>query len=276
MDLIVFDLDGTLLNASSEISPYTQETLSRLADKGILYTVATGRTLHASREILQSHAFQLPQAYKNGVVIWNPVHEHYSHQNYLTLSEIEHILAAIISQGITPFMFTVEPGNVHAIYHPPLLNEVEHRLAADFRSRSGVSVLPAAEMPGEAEITNISALGVPHAIEVVEALIGDEPALVAYAGTAMEGAELKWIDIHHIDASKGNAVEVLKKELGASRVLCFGDSDNDLSMFAVADEAYAPSNAKEEVKAAATTVLGHHDEDSVARFLRKRFDLGEN
>lgn len=275
MDLIVFDLDGTLLNASSEISPYTQETLSRLADKGILYTVATGRTLHASREILESHAFQHPQAYKNGVVIWNPEHKHYSHQNYLTLSEIEHVLAAIISQGVTPFMFTVEPGNVHAIYHPPLLTEVEHRLAADFRSRSGVSVLPAAEMPGDAEITNISALGVPHAIEVIEALIADEPALVAYAGTAMEGAELKWIDIHHIDASKGNAVEVLKKELGATRVLCFGDSDNDLSMFAIADEAYAPSNAKEEVKAAATTVLGHHDEDSVARFLRKRFDLGD-
>ena len=275
MDLIVFDLDGTLLNASSEISPYTQETLSRLADQGILYTVATGRTLHASREILQSHAFRLPQAYKNGVVIWNPEHEHYSHQNYLTLTEIEHILAAIISQGITPFMFTVEPGNVHAIYHPPLLTEVEHRLAADFRSRSGVSVLPAAQMPGEAEITNISALGVPNAIEVIEALIADEAALVAYAGTAMEGAALKWIDIHHIDASKGNAVDVLKKELGASRVLCFGDSDNDLSMFAVADEAYAPSNAKEDVKAAATAVLGHHDEDSVARFLRKRFDLGD-
>ena len=248
MDLIVFDLDGTLLDASSEISPYTQETLARLADKGILYTVATGRTLHASLEVLQSHPFKLPQAFKNGVVIWNPEHEHYSHHNYLSLSEIQHVLTAIISQGITPFMFTVEPGNVHAIYHPPLLTEVEHRLAADFRSRTGVGVYPAADMPGDAEITNISALGVPHAVEVIEALIVNEPALVAYAGTALEGAKLKWIDIHHIEASKGNAVDVLKAELGATRVLCFGDSDNDLSMFAVADEAYAPSNAKDEVK----------------------------
>jgi Cof subfamily protein (haloacid dehalogenase superfamily) len=273
MDLIVFDLDGTLLNASSEISAYTQQTLSRLAEKGILYTVATGRTLHASQAILQSHPFKLPQAFKNGVVIWNPEHQHYSHHKYLTLSEIQHVLEAIISQGITPFMFTVQPGNVHAIYHPPLLTEVEHRLAADFRTRDGVGVYPAAEMPGDAEITNISALGVPHAVEVVEALIADEPGLVAYAGTALEGMDLKWIDIHHIQASKGNAVEVLKAELGATRVLCFGDSDNDLSMFAVADESYAPSNAKEEVKAAATAVLGHHDEDSVAKFLTQRFDL---
>ena len=276
MDLIVFDLDGTLLNASAQISPYTRRTLSLLADRGILFTVATGRTLHASRDVLENHPFKLPQAYKNGVVIWNPQQHKYSHHNYLTMSEIEHVLTAVISQHLTPFMFTVEPGNVHAVYHPPLLTEVEHQLAADFRARDGIGVYPAAEMPGDAEITNISALGVPHAVEAIEALIADEPHLVAYAGTALEGAQLKWIDIHHIDASKGNAVNVLKRELGASRILCFGDSDNDLSMFAIADEAYAPSNAKDEVKLAATAVIGHHDEDSVAHFLRQRFDLPED
>ncbi len=276
MDLIVFDLDGTLLNASSQISPYTRKTLSLLAEQGILFTVATGRTLHSSRDVLANHPFKLPQAYKNGVVIWNPEQAQYSHHNYLTLSEIEHVLAAIISQGLTPFMFTVAPGNVHGVYHPPLQTEVEHQLAADFRSRDGVGVYPAAEMPGDAEITNISALGLPQAVDTIDAMIADEPGLIAFAGTALEGAQLKWIDIHHIDASKGNAVNVLKQELGVSRVLCFGDSDNDLSMFAVADEAYAPSNAKDVVKKAATAVIGHHDEDSVARFLRQRFELADD
>ncbi|XOV85538.1 MAG: HAD-IIB family hydrolase [bacterium] len=276
MDLIVFDLDGTLLNAAAEISPYTRKTLSLLADEGILFTVATGRTLHSSRDVLANHPFRLPQAYKNGVVIWHPQRAQYSHHNFLTLSEIEHVLAAIISQGLTPFMFTVEPDNVHSIYHPPLQSEVEHQLAADFRSRDRVGVYPAGDMPGDAEITNISALGNPQAVDAIELMIADEPGLVAFAGTAIEGAQYKWIDIHHIDASKGNAVNVLKAELGISRVVCFGDSDNDLSMFAVADEAYAPSNAKEIVKKAATAVIGHHDEDAVARFLRQRFGLAED
>ena len=53
----------------------------------------------------------------------------------------------------------------------------------------------------------------------------------------------------------------------------FGDGDNDLSMFAVADEAYATANADDEVKALATRVIGHHDEDGVAQFLRDRFNL---
>ncbi|MEJ2604557.1 MAG: HAD hydrolase family protein, partial [Gammaproteobacteria bacterium] len=51
-------------------------------------------------------------------------------------------------------------------------------------------------------------------------------------------------------------------------------SDNDLSMFEAADECYAPANANELIKSAATAVIGHHDEEGIARFLRERFALG--
>ena len=71
----------------------------------------------------------------------------------------------------------------------------------------------------------------------------------------------------------GAAVASLRNQLGAERVVCFGDSDNDLSMFELADESYAPDNAADHVKSAATCVIGHHDEDGIARFLRERFDL---
>jgi len=41
----------------------------------------------------------------------------------------------------------------------------------------------------------------------------------------------------------------------------------------VADECYAPSNAKETIKQAATAVIGHHDEDGIAHKLRERYSL---
>jgi hypothetical protein len=44
-------------------------------------------------------------------------------------------------------------------------------------------------------------------------------------------------------------------------------------MFAQADESYAPENARDEIKSAATAVIGHHDADGIARFLRQRFQL---
>jgi Cof subfamily protein (haloacid dehalogenase superfamily) len=275
VELIVFDLDGTLLNKQSEISSYSHDTLSALTERGIAYTVATGRTLHGAVDVLQGHNFLLPQIFKNGVMIWNPEQQDYSLRNFLTLDEISHVLEAILTQGVTPFLFTLEPGNRHAIYHPPLQTAVEKKLAADFSRRMEVEVLPVAELPADADITNISAMGLPEAVIAIEMLIESEPQLVAYAGAALEDKSLKWIDIHHSNASKGGAVDLLRVQLGASKVLCFGDSDNDLSMFATADECYAPENAKEEVKAAATEVIGHHDEDGIARFLRRRFDIPE-
>jgi len=273
MELIVFDLDGTLLDSTSKISPYTRETLVALAEQGIAYTVATGRTLNGALEVLEGHAFHLPQVFKNGVMIWDPRDEQYSHQNFLTLDEIAHVLEAILAQNITPFIFTLEPDNRHGIYHPPLQTPIEERLAASMDERYDVNIKPASELPADAEITNISALGIPSAVEAVELLIDNEEHLVAYAGNALEGQHAKWIDIHHSDASKGGAVEVLRTQLGASKVICFGDSENDLSMFAAADESYAPESAKEHVKAAATEIIGHHDEDGIARYLRRRFRI---
>jgi hydroxymethylpyrimidine pyrophosphatase-like HAD family hydrolase len=273
MDLIVFDLDGTLLNRHSALSAGTRDTLRQLARRGIAYTVATGRTLHAARSLLEGSEFRLPHIYKNGVMIWRPDTGRYSHSNLLALHETQSILQGFITEGVRPFIFTVEPQDRHGVYHPPLQTPAEHRLAAHFGGIDGLHVRPVAELPATADITNISALGPRLAIERVERLVQAEPHLVAYSGGAIEGEQLQWIDIHHSDASKGGAIAAIREDLGVSRVICFGDSDNDLSMFALADESYAPSNAKEAVKAAATAVIGHHDQDGIAEFLRERFGL---
>ena len=42
MDLVVFDLDGTLLNKQQRLSKVTLETLAKMQQAGIAYTVATG------------------------------------------------------------------------------------------------------------------------------------------------------------------------------------------------------------------------------------------
>lgn len=273
MDLIVFDLDGTLLDANSQVSVHTRETLRQLRRRGIAYTVATGRTLHAARDLLHGHGFSLPHIYKNGVVIWRPDNDHYSHSNLLTLAELHHVMAAFVGVAVTPFIFTLESGNRQGVYHPPMQNDAERHLAALFAQERGLQVRPIADMPAAVNITNVSALGARDSIDAVAQLVQAQENLVAYAGVALEGEGWHWVDIHHSAASKGNAVAQLKQDLGVSRVICFGDSDNDLSMFAIADESYAPSNAKAEVRAAATAVIGHHDQDGISQFLRERFNL---
>ncbi|RZV38657.1 MAG: HAD family phosphatase, partial [Chromatiales bacterium] len=107
MELVVFDLDGTLLNRDSVISEYTRETLRLLDERDIAYTVATGRTLHGARAILEGHSFQLPQAYKNGVMIWHPDSKRISSGATLTPDELDNVVRACLGQGVTPFVFTL-------------------------------------------------------------------------------------------------------------------------------------------------------------------------
>ena len=58
--------------------------------------------------------------------------------------------------------------------------------------------------------------------------------------------------------------------MGFEKLVVFGDSLNDVSMFRIADEAYAVANAMEELKQIATGVIGSNEEDAVANMLKKR------
>lgn len=274
MELVVFDLDGTLLNRSSEISGFTSETLKMLSERGIAYTVATGRTLHGARAVIEGHGFELPQAYKNGVMIWHPEQQNLSSSALLTRSELEHVVESSLREGVTPFVFTLGDHDELRVYHPPLQTDIERDLVRYFGVAEKIVAHPLEHLLADAQITHISSVGDSKKIEAVFRDVNDEPNLVAYSGVALEGEQWRWLDIHHSDASKGGAIKVLKEMLGLERVICFGDSDNDLSMFEAADESYAPSNAKESIKSAATEVIGHHDEEGIARFLRERFELG--
>jgi hypothetical protein len=273
MELVVFDLDGTLLNRESAISDFTSETLQLLSERDIAYTVATGRTLHGARAVLDGHQFRLPQAYKNGVMIWHPETEHFLSGAMLTPGELDNVVRACLAQRLTPFVFTLDEDARSAVYHSPTLTDIERELIRSIGVEASVAVRALDELPADATITHVNAIGNGDAINSVLHSVNDEPHLVAYSGIALEGAHWRWLDVHHSDASKGGAIETMKRLLGVESVICFGDSENDLSMFEVADESYAPANATEEIKSAATAVIGHHDDEGIARFLRERFSL---
>ena len=276
MDLIFFDLDGTLLNKSSQISSFTKETLALLGEKDIAFTVATGRTMHSAQFVLEGQSFLLPHIYNNGVAIWDPSGNALTLENLLAPSEVNLIIEHAVKNNITPFINTVNmdsPNHEHVIYHSTPKYQVERDLIEKYFSRAKAKLDTIESLPATAHITNISMIGDAALVYDMYQQLNMHDELIAYSGPAIEGDEYRWMDVHHKLASKGSAVELLRNQLGASNVICFGDSDNDLSMFELADEAYAPSNAKPYIKDAATSVIGHHDEDGIARFLRERFSL---
>jgi Cof subfamily protein (haloacid dehalogenase superfamily) len=272
MHLIFFDLDGTLLNDASEISSFTKETLILLSENNIAYTVATGRSMLSAKNILEGHDFALPQIYNNGVTIWDPKNLQLTLENLLSSAEISTVIDAAVSVGITPFVHAIDY-NHHYVFHPATRHDVEKDLIDKYFSQSDAKLLSLDALSINSQVTNISMIGSADAVGEMWRKVAMHENLTAYSGVALEGSQFRWMDVHHCLANKGAAVTSLKAQLGASNIICFGDSDNDLSMFALADESYAPENAKDEIKKSASAVIGHNSADGIAHFLRERFSL---
>jgi len=273
MELLVFDLDGTLLGTDSRISKFTGDTLSMLRERGIRYTAATGRTLHAADSVLNGHYFNEPIILKNGVLTYDPINRCYIETHLLEFSDINPFNTMLIEHGITPFVFTIDVNHNHAIYHRNRLSNSERKVLQLFGMETHVPTKPLEEIPVDIKISNVSAIGPANVINKICNSINSSTDLVAYSGKAIEDSNINWMDIHHAAGSKSRAVKVVKEQLGIDKIICFGDSDNDLSLFLESDEAYAPENAKQAIKDIATAVISHHQEDGVARFLRSRFEL---
>ncbi|MFT2109639.1 HAD family hydrolase [Marinomonas sp. 2405UD68-3] len=274
MELVVFDLDGTLLNREQSLSPFTCEILHKLQAAGIAYTIATGRTRLAAAPCIQNHHFPQVQIFKNGIEEWDPKTQSYRHRCLLSRPEIEDTLSLFENEEVTPFIFCLEEDGSQSVYHPPLKNHLCNTIFGELGCHEDLVLNPLYKLHKDTLITNISAMGSPEAAtRIVESTHDSSPHLIAYSGGGIYQKDAYWIDIHHRRACKGTAIELLKKELGLSKIICFGDGDNDLSMFEAADESYAMENANEKVKTAATKVIGHHDDDGVAHFLIKRFSL---
>ncbi|ETX11918.1 haloacid dehalogenase [Marinomonas ushuaiensis DSM 15871] len=273
MELVAFDLDGTLLNKHQRLSEYTIETLERLKSAGVFYTVATGRTHFAAMPCIQGHDFPNWQIFKNGVEWWNPESSQYRHRSLLSQSHIVDLLSSFEENEVTPFIFCLEDDGSHRVFHAPLNGHMSDHIANELGNHKHMSLHPLAELSHNARITNISAMGNPGLINNIIQESHKHEHLTAYSGGGIYNPDAYWLDIHHSNVCKGSALKELKDEIGAERMLVFGDGDNDLSMFSTADEAFATENASLHVKEAATNVIGHHDEDGVARYLRKRYDL---
>ena len=69
--LYVTDLDGTLLNDSSILSPVTERTLNELIADGALFTIATARTPATAVDLMRNVNTNIPFIVMAGCALWD-------------------------------------------------------------------------------------------------------------------------------------------------------------------------------------------------------------
>ena len=267
------DLDGTLLGEDSQLSAVTVATLNRIIEElGGLFTVATARTPATVVPLMQEVHARLPFIVIGGSAIWNPVTGSYEHTRGIDDMTVNAVADVFDRRGAHPFIYRRHGKNLLHTHHYGPLSPQEERFIAerqhlplkqfflndcDFRHNDDEALL-IFSMNKYAVLKSIAddlRTSVPTCSVMVYHDIFDES----------EG----YLEIFSPGTSKAAAIRELARQLGAGRVVVFGDNRNDIAMMQAADFSVAVDNAFTEVKAVASEVIGPNTADSVARWIEK-------
>ena len=266
--LYISDLDGTLLGKDATLSEETVNGLNRLISKGINFTVATARTAATVVLMLRDTEISLPVILMNGVCIYDIKKEKYIVAEKISDNGKRTLLDAVRNHIGTGFIYTID-NNTLSTYFENADSPVAKAFIEEREKLYGK------------KFTKVSSFEECFDKNIVYYSIDDKQEKLTAAYDELKKCDDLHVefyrDIYNTDhwylevcsasASKKNAVKTLRKLLSAEKIISFGDNLNDIPMFEASDEAYAVANAKDEVKKAATGVIGANTDNGVVTFI---------
>lgn len=273
--LYVSDLDGTLLGAESKLTPHSARLLNESIANGTLFTIATARTPATVSRLLAEVDCRMPLIVMTGAAIWDVRENRYIHASFHRKDTALKLLDTYKQYNLSTFIYTLGEDNIIHIYHIGEMSElewkfVEERADTPFKCfhipENETSKIPEKCM---SRVLLFYSMRPTAEVSPVHELIKDSEDLRAVFYHDIFGEEIALMEVFGPEASKANAVRILAKEVGADRIVAYGDNVNDLPILEIADDAVAVENAVEEVKAVARRIIGPNTSDSVAKDIRQ-------
>ncbi len=267
--LYVSDLDGTLLNEDSVLSGDTIAMLNRIIEElGGLFTVATARTPATVVPLMQQVHANLPFIVIGGSAMWNPVTCDYEHTRCIDDETVNAVSDVFDRHGLHPFIYR-RHGSLLYTHHCGSLSVQEERFVAA-RQHLPLKRFFLDDQHYRHNADEALLIFAMNKYAVLKALATDLQAVstctVMLYHDIFDESE-GYLEIFTAGTSKAGAIRDLARQVGADRVVVFGDNRNDIAMLQAADHSVAVENAFSEVKAAASEVIGPNTADSVPRWI---------
>lgn len=261
--LYVSDLDGTLLGSDITTSEYTNTTINRLVENGMLFSYATARSHVTASKVTKGLDAKFPLIVYNGTFIIDNATGDILISNYFN-DNGKALLDDLISHGIFPIVYAYIDGAEKFSYVENRSSRGVKDFVATRQDDPRRNPVKTPEDLYRGKIFYITC------IDETEILTPFSQRYRSIYHTVFQRdiySGEQWLEFMPPDVNKSNAIRRLMAMLGCDRLVVFGDGKNDIDMFMLADESYAVENAVEELKVIATGVIGRNDEDAVAKWL---------
>lgn len=268
----ISDLDCTLLTNNATLSNYSKSVLRELLQDGLLFTVASARSVVSMQTMLTGLKLTLPVVEFNGAFLSDLETGRHQIINCIEPSVVEDIYQLIHHFGCVPFISTFN-GKEDCTYYRDIINDGMHwylkdRLANKDKRWRSVDDLTHSFCDQVVCLTIVGSAAVLSDLEIaVREKYGKIVETHYFENQYSPG--WYWLTIHDWRATKDQAIRILLKryDLSGSELVVFGDHNNDIKMFQVAHRAIAVANATAELKSHATHVIGSNEEDSVVKYI---------
>ena len=263
LQLLVCDLDGTLLEPNGSISARTRSAVEAVREAGVRVAVATGRVPSGIASIVRDLGLDGPQITMHGALVTAPVGGETVFSATLGPEEVDELLS--LAAGVDlPALLCYPDGfrtkdlrqEVVDLFVP--FNEPLPEVVEDLASLR-------ASQPHKIAIWT----GTEHyqrALDAARKRLGDRYAITS--------GDNRSIELLPRGVDKGRAAGELARWLGYSLddVGAIGDGTNDIELLAAAHRSVAMRHARPEVRAAADLVVPDGMPDDAASAIGLLFD----
>ncbi len=266
--LYLTDLDHTFLRSDLSLSDFSIEIWNRYAAT-LAMGIATARSYTKSKELLRNLHLSAPKILLDGAIVVS------ESEQLIDMKTIDKTLGDALADvgtklGIDPFVIGVNDRWQEEIFlYPRKLNAYQKEVLKGYRDDPRLQFNPTNRtLPRNLKIVYF---GEKALMRTLHNTIVKEFADAVEAKLSPEKYGGGWfLTLLHPEGDKAHAMQKVCDYLriDPSKATVFGDSVNDLGMFAKAGTSVAVANALEEVKRAADIVLPRtNDEDAVAHYL---------
>lgn len=255
--LVAVDIDGTLLDSRSNLTPETKKAIQETIATGVIFTICTGRPIQGVEPLIDQLGFDLPFITYNGAMIVTGKTGKILYAKTMRGEDVK----TVYKLG-TELETTVVIWADNKLYMQPCGAE-----ASAYADLSRTTPQPITDLEAllEQGVTKVLFYDEVEAIRRFESYVAPHvPATVNYCTS--QPFLLEFFDQ---EVSKANALAQLGAYYGFTReeIIAIGDGFNDLSMIKYAGLGVAMANADEAIKQEADYITLSNDENGVAHVL---------
>jgi hypothetical protein len=257
--LLVADIDGTLLDPQKQLTDKVRQSVLRVKEAGVLFSVISARPPRAVKFLIDALQITEPIACFNGALICTPAYEVLA-QILMEKEDAARVAKVILDHKLDLWLFrgaewfVTRPNGPHVAGHVKALGHEPSLLRPDFEACSQANKL----------------VGVSDDYDEVKRCEADVIAACGSRVSATRSSDY-YLDVTDHNANKGHAVIDLAARMNVplENVATIGDMPTDSLMFAQSGVSIAMGNASDEVKATAKFTTTSNAEDGFARAMEE-------